>query len=232
MIRLTDVHKVYRRGSQEVRALSGVSTFIGRGEFVAVMGPSGSGKSTLLHLIGALDTPTCGEIEIAGRALSRLTDDELTLLRRASIGFVFQFFNLLPTMSARENVMLPALLEGMKQEEARRRTDRILERVGLTGRGDHRPDELSGGEMQRVAIARALVKDAKILLADEPTGNLDSASGQEILDLLRDLHADGLTVVMVTHDPEAASIAQGVLHLRDGVIVEDTRQEAELLRTT
>jgi putative ABC transport system ATP-binding protein len=224
MILLKDVTKIYGRGTQEVRALDGVSTSIGKGELVAVMGPSGSGKSTLLHLVGALDTATSGEIELEGRRLSRLRDDELTLIRRAKVGFVFQFFNLLPTMTARENVMLPALLEGTRQDEAQRRADELLEKVGIAGRGDHHPDELSGGEMQRVAIARALVKEAPLLLADEPTGNLDSATGRGILDLLARLNADGLTIVMVTHDAGAASIARGILHLRDGKIVEDTRE--------
>jgi putative ABC transport system ATP-binding protein len=223
MIRLTEVTKVYRRGPQEVRALDGVSTSIAQGEFVAVMGPSGSGKSTLLHLVGALDGPTSGEIEIAGRSLSRMKDEELTLLRRERIGFVFQFFNLLPTLSARENVELPLLLEGVRPREARRKADAMLERVGIAGRGDHHADELSGGEMQRAAIARALVKGAPLLLADEPTGNLDSATGREILGLLERLHRDGLTVVIVTHDPTAASIAGGILHLKDGRIVQDTR---------
>jgi putative ABC transport system ATP-binding protein len=213
---LRDVHKVYRRGAQEVRALDGVSLDIGAGEFVAVTGPSGSGKSTLLHLVGALDVATSGEIVVDGVALERAGDAELTAIRRSRIGFVFQFFNLLPTLSARENVMLPALLDGQRAETAGPRADALLDRVGLGGRGDHRPDELSGGEMQRVAIARALIKDAPVLLADEPTGNLDSATGAEVLETLDALHRDGLTIVMVTHDAAAAAAADRVARLRDG----------------
>ena len=230
MIRAQRLRKIYVRGAQEVRALDGVTTHIHQGEFVAVMGPSGSGKSTFLHLVGALDTPTAGRLEVAGQELRALRDDALTTLRRNKIGFVFQFFNLLPTMSALENVMLPALLEGTRKAQARARAETLLARVGLAGRGDHRPDELSGGEMQRVAIARALVKNPPLLLADEPTGNLDSAAGQGILELLKTLHTGGLTVVMVTHDAGAASIADGTLKLRDGRIVEDTRPGAILAR--
>jgi putative ABC transport system ATP-binding protein len=188
------------------------------------MGPSGSGKSTLLHLVGALDTPTSGELEVAGHSLASLRDDALTRLRREKIGFIFQFFNLLPTMTARENVMLPALLEGGSAQVARAHAEMLLDQVGLAGRGEHRPDELSGGEMQRVAIARALVKGPALLLADEPTGNLDSEAGREILELLKKLHTEGLTIVMVTHDAHAASAADGVVELRDGRVVEDTRR--------
>jgi putative ABC transport system ATP-binding protein len=224
MIRAKHLRKTYSRGTQEVHALAGVDLEIAGGEFVAVMGPSGSGKSTLLHLVGALDTPTSGELEVAGHSLSSLRDDALTRLRREKIGFIFQFFNLLPTMTARENVMLPALLEGGSAQVARAHAEMLLDQVGLAGRGEHRPDELSGGEMQRVAIARALVKGPALLLADEPTGNLDSEAGREILELLKKLHADGLTIVMVTHDAHAASAADGVVELRDGRVVEDTRR--------
>jgi putative ABC transport system ATP-binding protein len=217
------VKKVYRRGKQEVRALDGVDLEIKTGEFLGIMGSSGSGKSTLLHLIGALDTPTSGDIIIDGRTLSQASDAELTRLRRSKIGFVFQFFNLLPTMTALENIAFPALLEGATPADARGRASALLARVGLAGRGDHHPDELSGGEMQRVAIARALVKDAPILLADEPTGNLDSASGREILELLRGLHRDGLTIVMVTHDRSAAETADRIVEMRDGTVIDDSR---------
>jgi putative ABC transport system ATP-binding protein len=223
VIRLNEVLKVYRRGAREVRALDGVSLGVAAGEFVAVTGASGSGKSTLLHLVGALDSASAGDVVVGGASLAALDDRALTAIRRKQIGFVFQFFNLLPSMSARENVMLPALLEGVAAAEAGASADRLLERVGLAGRGEHRPDELSGGEMQRVAIARALVKGAPLLLCDEPTGNLDSATGAEILALLGDLRRDGATILMVTHDPAAARAAGAVIELRDGRVVADSR---------
>ncbi|MGH7829941.1 MAG: ABC transporter ATP-binding protein, partial [Candidatus Binatia bacterium] len=178
MIRLLDVAKVYRQGKNDVTALAGVTLDIRRGEFVVVMGPSGSGKSTLLHLVGGLDRPTRGEILVDGRIISQVPDDEVTLFRRTQIGFVFQFFNLLPTLTARENVMLPFVLEGRSGTDVERRTEMLLERVGLAARAQHLPEELSGGEIQRLAIARALVFDPPLLLADEPTGNLDSKTGE------------------------------------------------------
>jgi putative ABC transport system ATP-binding protein len=223
VIKTVNLVRIYQNGGVPVPAVRGVDLCVEPGEFVAIMGPSGSGKSTLVHMLGGLDARTSGEIWLDGRRVDTLSESAWALLRRQKIGFVFQFFNLLPTMTARENVMLPALLEGMKPAAAARKADALLERVGLGGRGAHHPDELSGGEMQRVAIARALVKDAPLLLADEPTGNLDSATGQAILALLRELHRDGLTLVMVTHDAVAASIAGGTLRLSDGRIVEDTR---------
>jgi putative ABC transport system ATP-binding protein len=216
VIALREVTKLYRRGAQEVRALDGVTLDVRAGEFVAVTGPSGSGKSTLLHLIGALDVATAGEIVLDGVSLAAASDAQLTAIRRTKLGFVFQFFNLMPAMTARENVMLPALLYGERASVAGARADGLLARVGLSGRGEHRPDELSGGEMQRVAIARALIKGAPVLLADEPTGNLDSATGREILELLGVLHRDGLTIVMVTHDASAAAAADTIVQLRDG----------------
>jgi putative ABC transport system ATP-binding protein len=224
MIKAEKLEKWYGETKVRVHALRGVTLHIGKAEFVAVMGPSGSGKSTFLHMVGALDRASGGEVWIGDRALGGLSDNELTLLRRSHIGFVFQFFNLLPTLTARENVLLPALLDGVGNKEAERRADALLERVGLSGRGRHRPDELSGGEMQRVAIARALVKEAPLLLADEPTGNLDTTTGLGIFDLLRELKASvGLTIVMVTHDPTAAHHADRVINLRDG-LVENDRQ--------
>ncbi|MBI3071690.1 MAG: ABC transporter ATP-binding protein [Deltaproteobacteria bacterium] len=224
MIKTDKLEKWYGETKVRVHALRGVSLSIVKAEFIAVMGPSGSGKSTLLHMVGALDRSSAGEVWIGGRALSGLSDNELTLLRRSQIGFVFQFFNLLPTLTARENVLLPALLDGVATKEAERRADALLDRVGLSGRGRHRPDELSGGEMQRVAIARALVKEAPLLLADEPTGNLDTTTGRGIFDLLRELKASaGLTIVMVTHDPNAAHHADRVIHLRDGLVENDVR---------
>jgi putative ABC transport system ATP-binding protein len=216
-VRTEELTKTYGSGETEVRALDGVSIEIAGGEMVAIMGPSGSGKSTLLHLLGALETPTAGAIELAGRRFEGLDDRELTLLRRDTIGFVFQFFNLLGTLTAEENVLLPALIAGRQDDEMRERSRALLERVGLGARFGHLPSELSGGEQQRVSIARALLMRPALVLADEPTGNLDSHSGREILDLLGELNRDdGHTIVMVTHDPGAAATAGRVLFLRDG----------------
>jgi putative ABC transport system ATP-binding protein len=220
MITLDRVSKIHRRGTREVRALDGVSLGVERGEFVSVVGPSGSGKSTLLHLIGGLDVATGGEITIAGRALSGMSDDEITLFRRRHVGFVFQSFNLLPTLSTEENVGLPLLLDGVPRRDVRRRVARMLELAGLVHRHAHRPEELSGGEMQRVALARALVIEPLVLLADEPTGNLDSQTSARMLDWMRET-ADALeqTVVMVTHDLRAAARADRIVTLEDGKIV-------------
>jgi putative ABC transport system ATP-binding protein len=216
-VRTQELTKTYGSGETEVRALDGVSIQIADGEMVAIMGPSGSGKSTLLHLLGALETPTSGTIELAGRRFDGLDDRELTLLRRDGIGFVFQFFNLLGTLNAEENVLLPALIAGRQDDEMRERARKLLERVGLGARTGHLPSELSGGEQQRVSIARALLMRPALVLADEPTGNLDSRSGAEILELLGELNRDeGHTIVMVTHDPAAAATAGRVIFLRDG----------------
>jgi putative ABC transport system ATP-binding protein len=217
-----------RYGAEEfaVDALSGVSLDVPGGQFIAVMGPSGSGKSTLMHILAGLDSPTSGSVAIGGREITGLDDKELTLLRRSEIGFVFQFFNLLPMLSAEENVLLPLQL-------GRRRIDtawasELLGRVGLGDRRDHRPSQLSGGQQQRVAIARALVTEPTVLLADEPTGNLDSRSGQEILALIRDaVDANGQTTVMVTHDARAAATADRVVFLSDGLVVEDLADPTE-----
>ena len=220
MISVRDVHKVFRRGETEVHALAGVSLDVAAGDFVSIMGPSGSGKSTLLHLLGGLDMPSRGEIVIDGTAISRMTDDEITIFRRRKIGFVFQFFNLLPTYSAEENVALPLLLDRRRARDVRARVAAALEQVGLTHRRGHRPDELSGGEMQRVAIARALVIDPVLILADEPTGNLDTRTGEQILALVRDANRTrGTTVVLVTHDARAAAYARRVVTVKDGVVV-------------
>jgi putative ABC transport system ATP-binding protein len=201
----------------DVRALDGVDLTIEHGEMVAIMGPSGSGKSTLLHILGALDTPTEGTVAMAGERYDGLDDDELTRLRRDRIGFVFQFFNLLPSLTAEENVLLPALIARRHDAPLRRRAKELLERVGLADRAEHTPAELSGGQQQRVSIARALLLEPEIVLADEPTGNLDTRSGREILGILRRMSSDdGLTVVMVTHDPAAAAVADRVVFLRDG----------------
>jgi len=222
MIRLINVHKHYLQGRNKITALAGLSLDIQKGEFAAVMGPSGSGKSTLLHLIGGLDRPTEGQVLVDGRIISQMADDEATLFRRARVGFVFQFFNLLPTLAAVENVMLPLILDGRSSAESNLRAQTLLERVGLEGRRDHLPEELSGGEMQRLAIARALAFNPPILLADEPTGNLDSKNGAAVLELLRQINTEQrCTVVMVTHNQEAAGYGDRIVHLRDGMIEEE-----------
>jgi putative ABC transport system ATP-binding protein len=214
------VSKQYRMGEVTVNALDGVDFCVASGEFIAIMGPSGSGKSTLLHLLGGLDGPTNGEITIAGHPLSRLNDREVTLIRRRNVGFIFQFFNLLPTLNAEENITLPLLIDGQNPRQHQERVDQLLQLVGLTDRRHHKPDQLSGGQQQRVAIARAFVTNPAIVLADEPTGNLDSKTGEEILRLLRHSCDDlGQTIVMVTHDAKAASFADRVVFLMDGRVV-------------
>jgi putative ABC transport system ATP-binding protein len=214
-----DLVKVFGSGETAVHALDGVSLEVATGEMVAIMGPSGSGKSTLLHLLGALETPTSGEISLAGERYDGLGDAGLTRLRRERIGFVFQFFNLLPALSAEENVLLPALIAGRRDDAVRERARALLERVGLSKRTEHLPSELSGGEQQRVSIARALLTEPRLVLADEPTGNLDSRSSAGVLDLMSDLNrSEGQTVVIVTHDPGGAAIAGRVVFLRDGVV--------------
>jgi putative ABC transport system ATP-binding protein len=211
--------KIYGEGETAVHALAGIDLEVRRGEMLAIMGPSGSGKSTLLHLIGALDTPTRGTVSISQRRFDNLSDVELTLLRREKIGFVFQFFNLLPALTAKENVVLPALIAGNRDRLVHERAEELLARVGLAERADHLPAELSGGEQQRVSIARALLMDPELVLADEPTGNLDTTSSAEVLRLLRELNRkDGHTIVLVTHNPGAASMAGRVVFLRDGRI--------------
>jgi putative ABC transport system ATP-binding protein len=219
MMELIDVTKIYDQGRRQVQAVRGVSLRIESGEFVSIMGPSGSGKSTLLHLLGALDTPTTGQVRFDGRDLQAMTDKERSLLRRGRVGFVFQFFNLLPTLTAIENVMLPLLLAGQAKAAARKKALEEIDLVGLPDRAEHFPEEMSGGEMQRIAIARALVGQPDVLLCDEPTGNLDSATSQEILHLLRGLPDTGkATVVMVTHDPQAAGYGDRLVKIRDGLL--------------
>jgi putative ABC transport system ATP-binding protein len=216
-----DITRRYGEGDTAVDALRGVSLEVGQGKLTAVMGPSGSGKSTLMHILAALDRPTTGEVWIAGTKLGELNDTEITKIRRKHIGFIFQFFNLLPMLTAEENVVLPLTIAGEKPDPAWR--EELIEKVGLTDRRDHRPAELSGGQQQRVAIARALVSRPTVVFADEPTGNLDSATSSEILELMREsVDSLGQTTVMVTHDPGAASIADRILFLADGLIVRDT----------
>ena len=213
----------YGKGETAVDALRGVSLAVAPGELVAVMGPSGSGKSTLMHILAALDNPTSGHVTVAGQDVGALSDPEVTILRRAHIGFVFQFFNLLPMLTAEENVVLPLSIAGMKPDKAF--LDDLLKRFGLDERRDHRPSELSGGQQQRVAIARALVSKPTVVLADEPTGNLDSVTSHEILELLRSASEEhGQTTIMVTHEAAAAAIAHRVLILGDGLIVEELAQ--------
>ena len=214
------LRKQYNMGEHTVDALAGVDFAVGKGEFVAIMGPSGSGKSTLLHLLGGLDKPSGGEVTLTGRRLSVLDDNQTTLVRRHNVGFVFQFFNLLPTLTMEENIALPLIIDGQDLRKHQERIDALLELVGLTDRRRHKPDQLSGGEQQRVAIARALVTEPAIVLADEPTGNLDSKTGTTIMELLRRSCDElGQTIVVVTHDPRAAAYADRAVFLRDGNIV-------------
>lgn len=212
----TGIVKTYRQGDDEIRALRGVDLSVAAGEFLAVTGPSGSGKSTLMHILGGLDRPDEGEVFLEGRKLSGLGDEELALVRRRRVGFVLQFFNLLPTLSAAENAAFPLMLDGVA--DARERGLQALEEVGLGARVEHRPSELSGGEQQRVALARALIADPAVVFADEPTGNLDSATGEEILKLLRSTADSGQTIVMVTHDTRTAEFADRSVRLIDGLL--------------
>ena len=212
--------KNFQNGGTDTRVLKGVSLKIDQGEFVSIMGPSGSGKSTLLYILGGLDVPTGGQVLHNGVDISRLRDEQMSRMRRQKIGFVFQFYNLIPNLDVEENVLLPLLLDGQKAGNCRQRLDRILEIVGLSHRRRHKPRELSGGQQQRVAIARAPIGNPEILFADEPTGNLDSRTGEEIMNLLGEINRDqGQTILMVTHSPEAAGRSSRVITVRDGVIV-------------
>ena len=228
LIAVHDVTKVYQTGDVEVRALSGVSLEITSGEFVAIMGSSGSGKSTLMNILGCLDRPTAGTYMLAGRAVARMSRDELAETRNEVLGFVFQSFNLLARTSALENVELPLVYRGVGRKERHRRAQEALDRVGLGARLDHTPAQLSGGQQQRVAIARALVGDPKVILADEPTGNLDSKTSIEVMSLFQELGRAGITVVLVTHEADIAVYATRVVVVKDGLILTDQRQEARV----
>jgi len=221
VIKLHDVTKIYPMGKTVVRALDGVSLTVERGEFVSIVGPSGSGKSTMMHVLGCLDRPTSGTYEFNGLTVSDLSDRELARIRNQSIGFVFQTFNLISRTSAVDNVAMPLFYA--RKTRTRRQAMAALERVGLAARAKHAPAELSGGERQRVAIARAIVNDPLLLLADEPTGNLDSKTGAQIMALFHELHASGATIVLVTHEPDIAQQAQRIVRMLDGKIIEDTR---------
>ncbi|MGM9540000.1 ABC transporter ATP-binding protein [Anaerovibrio sp.] len=221
VIRLRGVKKLYRMGEQQVAALDGIDLDIKKGEFAALMGPSGSGKSTLMNILGCLDRPTCGSYELEGREVAHLSDDELALTRNKHIGFVFQNFNLLSRISSLDNVALPLIYAGIGAKERRERAMHFLDTVGLADRAEHMPNELSGGQRQRVAIARALVNEPEIIMADEPTGNLDTKSTREIMDIFQKLHSTGRTIILVTHEPEIAVCANRQLLVRDGVITRD-----------
>jgi putative ABC transport system ATP-binding protein len=218
VIRLNDITKSYQMGTTTVNALAGVSLTIHHGDFWAVMGPSGSGKSTLLNLLGCLDHPTSGSYELAGQDVSNMGDDALSEIRLRYLGFIFQSFNLLPQLTVRRNIELPLYYQGWSADRSRERASELAARVGLESRLHHRPTELSGGQRQRVAIARALANDPAVILADEPTGNLDTETGIEIMSMLRDLHKQGKTIVMVTHEPDIAAYADRQLHMIDGLI--------------
>ena len=229
VLNTNNLRKEYRMGDHLVMALDGVDFKVEKGEFIAIMGPSGSGKSTLLHLLGGLDTPSQGEVNLAGQTLSQLTEYQATLARRHNVGFVFQFFNLLPTLTAEENILLPLIIDGKNPKKYEVWLGELLSLVGLLDRKSHKPDQLSGGEQQRVAIARALITKPAILLADEPTGNLDSKTGTAIMELIRKTSLElEQTVILVTHDPKAATFAQKVIFLRDGKIIQSYEPDSSL----
>lgn len=226
LVVVDNLHKRYILGDQEVNALQGVTFFIEKGDFVSIMGPSGSGKSTMMNMLGCLDVPTSGSYHLDGKDVARMKPDELARVRRDSLGFVFQGFNLLPRTTALENVELPMVYSGVPSGERKKRASEALKRVGLGDRQDHRPHQMSGGQQQRVAIARALVNRAPLILADEPTGNLDTANSTEIMELFQELNREqGITVILITHEPDMALFSNRIITFRDGSIVEDRRLE-------
>lgn len=225
LIDIKDMYKIYEMGSEKVHALDGVALKIEHGEYVAIVGPSGSGKSTLMNMIGCLDAPTSGEYHLEGQDISKMSDKELTMIRRKKIGFVFQQFNLLKKSTALENVELPAMYNGCDGKERKAMAVEALQSVGLGDRTKHRPSELSGGQQQRVAIARALVNKPPVILADEPTGNLDSKSGEDIMGMIKNLYDKGNTIILITHDADVAEHAPRVIHIRDGKITSDVRND-------
>ncbi len=225
VIKIRGIRRDFPLGQEIVKVLMGIDLDIERGEYVALMGPSGSGKSTLMNILGCLDTPTAGTYELNGKDVSNMTDDELAEIRNKEIGFVFQTFNLLPRTTALENVALPMIYAGASKSERKQRAETVLTEVGLADRMDHKPNQLSGGQRQRVAVGRALVNKPSIILADEPTGNLDSKTSLEIMKLFDDIHALGNTVILVTHEEEVARHAHRVIRLRDGMVESDTRQK-------
>ena len=225
LMKLTGIHKIYNPGENEVRALDNIDLTINRGEYVAIIGQSGSGKSTLMNILGCLDVPTSGEYILDGHDVSTLTDDEQSDIRNREIGFIFQGFNLIQNLTALKNVELPLIYRGVNQQERIELSRKALEKVGLAKRENHRPTEMSGGQQQRVAIARAIAQAPPVILADEPTGNLDSGSTCEIMKILKDLHQEGRTVIIITHDNEIAESAKRIIRIRDGKIVEDRMNE-------
>jgi len=230
IIKLENIWKVYRLGKVDLTALKGISLEIHRGDFVSIMGPSGSGKSTLLNMIGCLDFPTKGKVFLKGKDISWLSEDQLSQLRGKTIGFVFQEFNLLPNLDSLENVMLPMVFQGVPEKERKRRAREILVLVGLEERALHQPAELSGGERQRVAIARAFANDPEVVIADEPTGNLDSSTGRRIMEVLKEFHQrEGKTVVVVTHDPNIASYSEKIVNIKDGQIISNGVQASKYI---